>query len=257
VTAVPATLGVARAPRRPLFTVAVLGTAWTLLALHAVLSLGFLPWTLLFDPDRRRSAQLGSWLARSALHWPPTWRGAARSLSAIRLDRPTVVVMNHRSIADTALAVAMPGSPKIVAKSWAGRVPVLGLCMRLCGHLLFEPSSPRSVRFMMAEAERHLLRGNSVLFFPEGSRQPGAALGRFQDGAFHLAVRTGADVLPVVLHGMGDLVPRGSVVFRDAAVAVTPLARIPAGTDRRALSERVREAMAASIAAWDGRRSAG
>lgn len=250
--ALPADLAATATARRPFFTVAVFVVAWTLLTIHAVLALAMLPWTLVFDPDRRRAAQLGSWLARTGLRWAPCWRGAVGPLSAIRLERPTVVVLNHRSIADTALAVAMPGSPKITAKAWAGRVPVLGLCMRLCGHVLFDPASARSVRSMMDEAEGYLRRGQSVLFFPEGSRQTEGALGRFQEGAFHLAVRTGVDVLPVVLHGMGDLVPRGSFCFRDAAVAVEPLPRIPAGTDRRALSRRVHDAMSAALAARSG-----
>jgi 1-acyl-sn-glycerol-3-phosphate acyltransferase len=234
--------------RRPVFTVAVYAWSGVLLTLHLVLAAPLVPYMLLADRDRTSAARLGSWLARSGLWMPRGWRDAARHLAEIRLDRPAVIVMNHRSIADTALAVGMPGAPKIGAKPWAARVPLLALNMRLCGHVLFDPSSPQSVRRMMSHFEGVLARGQSVLFFPEGTRRVGPGLGHFHDGAFQLAVRAGVDVLPVVLHGTGDLVPRGSLVFHDAPVDVEPLPRIAPGTDRRELSQRVREAMAAALA---------
>ena len=239
------------ARRRPGFTVAV--WAWTvfLLSIHAVLSVLALPITLLFDRDRRASARLGAWLTRTALHMPRKWRGAAHGLDSIRLSGPTVVVMNHRSLADIAIAVGVPGGPKIVSKPWVGRVPLLGWCMRLCGHVILDPESPAAVREAMARLEGLLRRGNSVLFFPEGTRGTGPGLGRFHEGAFSLAVATGAVVLPVVLHATGELVPKGTLVFHDVEVDVTPLDPVPPGDDRSVLARCVRDAMAASLAAHD------
>jgi 1-acyl-sn-glycerol-3-phosphate acyltransferase len=235
---------------RPLFTCAVYAWAVSLLSLHAVVSIAALPYTLALDRDRRLSARLGSWLTRTALRVRPQWRSAARGLASIRAAppaRPAVIVMNHRSIADIALAVGVPGGAKIVSKRWAGRVPLLGLCMRLCGHLIFDPASPRSVRDLMARAEGLLARGNSVLFFPEGTRRNAAGVGVFHEGAFRLAVKMKVDVLPVVLHGMGELVPRGSITFHDAPVDVTPLLRVGPGGDRHELARRVHAVMAAAL----------
>lgn len=241
----------AEAARRPGLTVAVYASAAALLALHAAISVASLPWTLAFDRDRRFAARLGSWLARTAIAGPPRWRGAARGLASIPAGRPAVIVMNHRSLADIAIAVGVPGAPKIVSKPWAARIPLLGLCMRLSGHLVVDPASPRSVRGLMHRAEGLLARGNSVLFFPEGTRRTSHGLGRFHEGAFRLAVEMQVDVLPVVLVGMGDLVPRGSLTFRDVPVGVVPLARIAPGRDRRELSRRVRAAMASAAAAHE------
>jgi 1-acyl-sn-glycerol-3-phosphate acyltransferase len=58
-----------------------------------------------------------------------------------------------------------------------------------------------------------------------------------------VAVRSGADVLPIVLHGTDDLLPHGSLVFRDVPFGISVLERIPAGDDEDALRERVRTAM--------------
>jgi 1-acyl-sn-glycerol-3-phosphate acyltransferase len=236
------------APRRPFFTASVYATATLLVALHASICLLALPLTLPFDRDRRFAARLASRLARAGLLAAPCWRPAVSRLASIRLESATVVVMNHRSLADIALAVAVPGGPRIVAKSWVSRVPLLGLSMRLCGHESFDTDSPRSVRRMMARLEGLLARGESVLLFPDATRREAPGLGPFRDGAFHLAVKSRADVLPVVLHGMGELVPKGSFAFHDVPVDVRPLPRVSPGDDRRALSRRVRLAMAAALA---------
>ncbi len=235
--------GAAPAPPRPWFTVAVYTCIAVSLALFVVACVAMSPYALVFDRDRRVPARLAAWAARKLLLVPRGWRDAARGLARIRLEPPAVVVMNHRSIADIAIAVATPGAPKIVSKPWVRRVPLLGLAMRLCGHVVFDAESPRSVRDMMRRAEGLLARGQSVLFFPEGSRVTSPGLGAFYGGAFRLATKAGVDVLPVVLHGMGDLVPKGSLVFRAAPVDVEPLARTAPGADRRELSRRVRESM--------------
>ncbi|MCE9634211.1 MAG: 1-acyl-sn-glycerol-3-phosphate acyltransferase [Planctomycetes bacterium] len=110
---------------------------------------------------------------------------------------------------------------------------------------MFDPADLADVRRMLDHTEGLVRRGVPVLFFPEGARQTGAELGRFEGGAFEVAMRCGADVLPVVVRRTGDLVPRGSLVFHDVEVTVTPLERVPAGTDRAALVKRVRDAMRA------------
>ncbi len=241
-----------RVRRRPFFSVAVYAASASLLVLHAAVSIAVMPFTLAFDRDRRFPARLGSWLARSALRVPPRWRDVARRIASIetgRPGRPVIIVMNHRSLADVAIAVAVPGGPKIVSKPWAGRLPLLGWCMRLSGHVIFDPRSPRSVRELMSRAEGLLARGNSVLFFPEGTRRSASGLGVFHLGAFRLAVKMGADVLPVVLVGTGELVPRGSLAFHEAHVGVVVLPRVVPGSDRRVLARRVRTLMAASLVA--------
>jgi 1-acyl-sn-glycerol-3-phosphate acyltransferase len=235
------------ARRRPLLTLAVCATGAALLVVLIVVALVLLPWTLAFDRDRRVVARVGSALARAAARIPRRWRPILRSVGLVDLRRPAVVVMNHRSVADVGIAVALPGGPPIVAKPWVARVPVLGAAMRLSGHLVFDPADVGEVRDLLDRAEGLLRRGVPVVFFPEGTRRAEEGLGAFDEGAFAVAVRAGADVLPVVLTGTGDLVPRGSFAFTDAPFTVTPLDRIPPGTDRGALCRRVRAAMLSQL----------
>src|SRR5437868_3433142 len=53
----------------------------------------------------------------------------------------------------------------------------------------------------------------SVLFYPEGTRSPDGEVRPFKHGAFRLAVDAGVDVLPVLVTGAADLLPKNSFHF--------------------------------------------
>lgn len=232
---------------RHLFTLCVWVWGASLLVIHLAACVVILPWTLACDRDRRTAARLGSALVRWSLGVPSCWRAASRGIASVDSARPAVIVVNHRSLADIAIAVALPGAPPLTAKSWVARVPLLGPTMRLSGHLVFDPTDIGQVRDLLDRAEGLVRRGVSVVFFPEGTRRTEDGLGPFDEGAFEVAVRAGADVLPVVITGSGELVPRASLLFREADVAVIPLPRIAAGRNRGELARRTRAAMLACL----------
>lgn len=232
---------------RPFFTVAVYLWMAALLVVVCVVGTLLLPWTFAFDRDRRVVAAVVCWLIRTSLRVPRGWRRAVRGICEADLARPAVVVINHRSIADTALGLSIPGAARLAAKPWVRWIPLVPVAMWLSGHDAFEPSDVGQVRDYLDRSEARLRRGISVVVFPEGTRRTEPGLGRFSAGAFELAVRTGVDVLPVVFLRTGDLVPRGSVVFHDVEVVTRVLPRIPAGTDRAALLEKTRAAMLSAL----------
>ncbi len=215
----------------------VLLLGWTLL----------LPWTLLFDRDRRAVARFGSFLVRSSLRIPLRWRSAMASVSRLDLARPAVIVVNHRSIADIAIAVAFPGGARLCAKPWVGRIPLMRLAMAASGHLLFDAADLGEVRDTLERLEGLLRRGVSVVFFPEGTRRTEPGLGEFEEGAFHLAVKTGAEVLPILFLETAALVPKGRLMFHAVEPKVRALPRMAPGSDRAALARAVHEAMATSL----------
>lgn len=62
--------------------------------------------------------------------------------------------------------------------------------------------------------------GMSVLLFPEGRRSPDARLGAFQTGVGLLVRESGAQVLPVVMTGLGDVKQRRWRWFQPGTVAI-------------------------------------
>jgi 1-acyl-sn-glycerol-3-phosphate acyltransferase len=66
---------------------------------------------------------------------------------------------------------------------------------------------------MLLTAAQYLKRHCPVMIFPEGTRSPNGSVGRFTDGAFHLAIRAHVPVLPVAIDGSFSCLPKKSWRF--------------------------------------------
>ncbi|MEM6707761.1 MAG: 1-acyl-sn-glycerol-3-phosphate acyltransferase [Pseudomonadota bacterium] len=78
-----------------------------------------------------------------------------------------------------------------------------------------------------------LSKGEHVFLFPEGTRAQGQFLGQFKHGVALLALRCNVPVLPIYLHGLKALRPKGSqgVVPGPATVEFLAPVRFPQGMD--------------------------
>lgn len=100
----------------------------------------------------------------------------------------------------------------------------------MAGYIPVRRGQPGGAR-RAAEAVRRLLgRGTSVILFPEGTRARAGLFGKFHFGGFRLAVTTGTPIVPVVVVGTRQLLPRGSAVF--AARAWVRIHVLPAVTPK-------------------------
>jgi 1-acyl-sn-glycerol-3-phosphate acyltransferase len=133
-------------------------------------------------------------------------------------DRGVVFVVNHRSMMDVPVLMAcLPVHFRFLAKESLFRVPFIGWNLSLGGHVRVDREDKRSAARALAQARRIIQAGTSVVVFAEGSRSEGG-MRRFKGGAAHLAIRSGAPVVPVGLAGTRDALPRGSIHIRPARV---------------------------------------
>jgi len=80
----------------------------------------------------------------------------------------------------------------------------------------------------MAECEQTIGEGNSIMMFPEGTRSPTGEMRPFKPGAFELALRTRTAILPIVITGTADALPkRGFVLQGRHPVRIRVLDPIP------------------------------
>ncbi|MDC7220985.1 MAG: 1-acyl-sn-glycerol-3-phosphate acyltransferase [Spirochaetales bacterium] len=113
-----------------------------------------------------------------------------------------VICPNHRSIMDILALYGLFFHFKWVAKREAFRLPFFGWNMFLNGYIALDRDKPSSQMKMLKDSEENLLKGNSLIIFPEGTRsKDGKTMGKFRDGAFMLARKTECDVVPVALSG--------------------------------------------------------
>jgi 1-acyl-sn-glycerol-3-phosphate acyltransferase len=104
---------------------------------------------------------------------------------------------------------------------------------------------------MMAACERWLDRGVPVLLFPEGTRSPDNQLRPFKDGAFRLALAKGCPLIPMVLTGTGNTLPKHGLLVKfraDCQVRVLEPVDPRAFSDVDSLREHVRDLMARELA---------
>lgn len=118
-----------------------------------------------------------------------TWTGKER----LR-ERPGLVVANHPTLIDVVLLVAAMPQADCIVKSAAPRNPLFHRIVEAAGYI----PNDRPDALVAAGTER-LRQGRSLLLFPEGTRSPAGQVGEFHRGAARIALRSGRDLIPVVI----------------------------------------------------------
>jgi 1-acyl-sn-glycerol-3-phosphate acyltransferase len=190
-------------------------------------------------------ASLYSWLN-------PAWRVHVEGRERIRPDVAYVMVANHQSLLDILVLFRLFVHFKWVSKIENFRVPCIGWNMSLNRYIKLRRGDRASVERMMQACERTLAEGNSIMMFPEGTRSPDGRLRAFKPGAFTLAQSARAPLLPIVLQGTADALPkRGFVLQGRHAIRIRVLQEIPypsfADTQVEVLTQRVRDLIAAEL----------
>ena len=161
------------------------------------LSLPFVFVTLLISPRK------GLWPCTFYLHQVFTRIFFALIFVRIKIEgrekldpkQAYILVGNHSSALDFIVSGrAWPGPFRFLAKYELTKIPVFGwIVKRMC--LVVNRSSAMSRARSVVFLKKELEHGWSVFIYPEGSRnRTGGALGPFYDGAFRLALQTGAPI---------------------------------------------------------------
>ncbi len=206
-------------------------TVWTIstwLVLTVACIVGFfvaVPLAVLTFPFDRNRALVGRFahlIAALVAKANPLWSFAVHGeLPAGYRPRKTVVVSNHVSNSDAFLIIHLPWEMKWLAKSTLFFVPFLGWLLWLSGDVAVKRGRRESARSAMKQCARYLERGMPVVIFPEGTRSKTDELLDFKDGAFRLAIETGAELLPIAVAGTRNALPKHSWRFGRSRGRVT------------------------------------
>jgi 1-acyl-sn-glycerol-3-phosphate acyltransferase len=194
---------------------------------------------------------LARWWARGVLASAGV-RVAVNARARLEPGRPYIFMANHLSSIDIWVAlVAIPVSFRFIAKKQLGAIPLFGWAMRAGGFIFIDRQNPGLARRSIEKAEARIRAGESVVIFPEGTRSRDGRLGSFKKGGFHLAINSGAAIVPMAIHGTRELMPPGSLTISAGAVSIDidePIATAGmTSEEREALSERVRGRIAAML----------
>lgn len=140
---------------------------------------------------------------------------------------PHIFVCNHTSWFDVvALAAELPRY-NFVAKAEIFRVPVFGRGAKAVGTIPIERDNRKAAFAAYDEAARRIRSGDSVVVYPEGTRGTTYALRPFKKGPFVLAIASQAPVVPTIVHGAIEVLPRGSFWARPGTIHVHFLEPVP------------------------------
>jgi 1-acyl-sn-glycerol-3-phosphate acyltransferase len=175
----------------------------------------------------------------------PLWPVSIEGREKIKPGDTYVMVANHLSLLDILVLFRLFAHFKWVSKIENFKVPFIGWNMSLNRYIKLRRGDRDSIREMMDACERTLGEGSSIMMFPEGTRSKTGVLQPFKTGAFELALRTRSALLPIVIEGTSNALPkRGFVLQGHHPIRITVLDPIPVdrfgGLDAKALAEEIR-----------------
>jgi 1-acyl-sn-glycerol-3-phosphate acyltransferase len=166
----------------------------------------------LFDRDGRiqhKFAQAWSWMVMKTILSPLTVTGAehlgARDGANVK---PRVYAVTHASALDIPiLYVYLPFQFRIIFKSELLAYPFVGWHLKRSGQVCINQQNPMASIGAVKSALRSLRAGMPLVIFPEGGRTRDGKLQAFLPGAFFLAIKAQADIVPIALVDTFDLLP--------------------------------------------------
>jgi 1-acyl-sn-glycerol-3-phosphate acyltransferase len=158
-----------------------------------------------------------AWRNRVSLVAGRLWVTVCMAVAGVRLRvvagrehlaaRPAIFLFNHTNLLDFFVngRLATPGW-LVFGKREVLKLPFLGLAWALGGHPLIRREDRAQWEAELLRVEGLLRRGWCTIVAPEGTRSKDGRLGQFKKGAFHMALHTGAPLVPIVIRGAAPLV---------------------------------------------------
>lgn len=148
-------------------------------------------------------------MSRLLVHCFPI-RVRVEGLSRLDPRRRYLFIANHVNLLDGFLLYGrlpwfLRGLELETHFSW----PIYGWFIRTLGNIPIPAGGGPSTAAGLRRAEKALASGTSILVLPEGRRTRTGTLGGFGRGAFRIAERTGAEIVPIVMAGAFHVMRKG------------------------------------------------
>jgi 1-acyl-sn-glycerol-3-phosphate acyltransferase len=175
-------------------------------------------------------------------------------LENVDRESPQVIACNHQSMFDVwAMAAALPVRNHFVAKKEIRRIPIFGRAAAAAGHVFIDRDNhAAAIATLKVAAQKIREERSTAVVFPEGTRSLTGDLQRFKKGPFIMAIEAGVPIVPSVVSGTFEILPKRGFRLRPHPITVrfgTPVdCRLFSQEDRDALIARVHAQMAEMLA---------
>jgi 1-acyl-sn-glycerol-3-phosphate acyltransferase len=202
----------------------VIKSVWTWLSsiifITLALPVAILLWLISIPFDKRRLMN-NKWMVIQGIvltKMSPFWKVVVDGREKIDQKQAYVIVPNHQSMLDIVFFNMLHHRLRWVSKIEVFRTPIVGWEMRMVKYIELVRGNKASVVKMMEKCVESLQDGISVVIFPEGTRSLTGVIGKFKPGAFQIAVKTDKPLLPVLIDGTGDILPKKGFIFGNRSV---------------------------------------
>ena len=177
------------------------------------------------ERKRRNLHRMLNSLAKFALfrHGVPGVRYSQDNVYGEDFSKPAVIVCNHQSHLDLLPMLALTPWMVVLTADWVWNNPIYRYAIHQAEFL---PVSSHIDR-LMPRLKNLAERGYSIAVYPEGTRSPDCSIGRFHQGAFHIASSLGLDIIPLVLYGTGKVLPKHGRILKKGVIHLDIGRRIP------------------------------
>ncbi len=161
-------------------------------------------------------------LMKSVLYTNPFVRKEVRNPHKETFEKPAMLIANHTSFLDILCLGMLKPKTIFLVNDWVYNSPIFGSAAKLAGAYPVSGGIENGEEYLREK----VAQGFSLVAFPEGTRSTSNKINRFHKGAFYLAEQYGLDILPVLIHGNSEVLPKGSFVIRDGRITLEILPRI-------------------------------
>lgn len=152
-------------------------------------------------------------------------------------SRPAVIICNHQSHLDLLPLLALTPKMVVLTAGWVWHNPMYSYAIHQAE---FYPVT-MNLDELMPRFRSLAERGYSIAVYPEGTRSMDCSIGRFHQGAFHIAAALGLDIIPLVLYGTGKILPKKGRLLRKGMIHLEIGRRISPEELRNAVGPESRE----------------
>jgi len=166
----------------------------------------------------------------ATIYSDPFVKKKINGLNKNTFEKASVIISNHSSFLDILLTAMLHPKVILMTNRWVWKSPVFGGVVQLAQYYPASDGAEESIPRLRKVVEN----GYSIVVFPEGTRSKTGkigrfhkgSIGRFHKGSFYLAQELNIPITPLLIHGAGRAIPKGSFYLNSVPLAVKGLPSI-------------------------------
>ncbi len=147
-----------------------------------------------------------------------------------------IFVANHQGAFDIFLVYGfLNQNIKWMQKQSLRKIPFVGFASEKAGHVFVDNTNAATRTASIQKAKEQIVRGVSMVIFPEGARTYDGKMGHFKRGAYYIAIDMKLPIVPLTINGPFDVLKRNTLKLRPSKMEL--IIHEPIATEGLAESE--------------------